>query len=77
MNYTKLQQQFENEVRKPIKEINPTFTVNIHTYPNIEIDFLTPSISFADEDQEKIAEYLKQIEESYKIINSFKNKYGF
>jgi hypothetical protein len=77
MNYTKLQQQFENEVRKPIKEINPFFTVNIHTFPNMEIDFLTPSISFADEEQDKIIEYIEQIEKAYEIINSFKNKHSF
>ena len=77
MDYKELQTKFEKEVRQEIKKINPMFVVNIHTYPCLEIDFQTPSISFTDEEQDKIVEYIKQIEKAYEIINSFKNRYGF
>ena len=71
MNYKKLQENFENEVRQLIKEINSLFVVNIHTYPKIYIDFQTPSVSFADDEQEEIKEYIKQIDQAYEIINKF------
>jgi len=75
MNYKELQTKFEKEVRQEIKKINKEFAVNIHTYPNIYIEFLTQSMTFTNEEQDKIVEYIKQIEMSYEIINRFKNKY--
>ena len=71
MNYKKLQENFESEVRQLIKEINSLFVVNIHTYPKIYIDFQTPSVSFNDEEQDRIEEYIKQIDQAYEIINKF------
>ncbi len=75
MNYKELQENFESEVRQLIKEINLLFTVNIHTYPKIYIDFSAPSVTFTDNEQDKIEEYIKQIDQAYEIINEFMHKH--
>ena len=74
MDYKELQNKFDKEVRQPIKEVNPLFTVNLHTYPKIYIELHTPSITFNDQEQNKVQQHAEQIDKCYRIINDFMDR---
>jgi hypothetical protein len=75
MNYTKLQKNFESEVRQPIKKINNSFVVNLHTFPHIHIKLLVPSIEYMSGEYKEIQQHEEEVEKAYTIIMQFMMDY--